>query len=74
MRPYQLTPFARLQMTAGLRDAIEAAVPADHLVHLGRGSGGWTCRILAPDLTVAAETYHEPSPMVAFMAAWSRVK
>lgn len=75
MQPYQWTPWARQQVSDELREIIETAQPTDHLVHLGRGESGWTCRILSPKKEgVAGEAYGEPTPMVAFMAAWSRVK
>ena len=74
MKVYQLTPWARRAMTDELRDTIEAAVPRDYLVTLGRGTAGWTCRILSPRQEgVIAEAYGQPSMSVAFMTAWSKV-
>ena len=48
MTLFQLTPWARRAMTDELRSAIEGAQPAELLVTLGRGTAGWTCRILSP--------------------------
>ena len=74
MTIYRLTPFAYRALSPDLRDVIEAAKPADYLVTLGRSGPGWTCRILSPRQEgVLAEAYGEPSPMVAFMAAYGRV-
>ena len=74
MTPYQLTPWARRAMTDELRATIEAAVPRDYLVTFGRGTMGWTCRILSPRREgVIAEVYGQPSMSVAFMTAWSKV-
>lgn len=70
-----LTPWARRQMTPELKEIIEAAEPRDHIVALVKGTSGWTCRILSPRrVGVVAEAAGEPSPMVAFMAAYARVR
>lgn len=70
-----LTPFARRQMTPELAETIAAAEPRDYIVALVKGTSGWTCRILSPRrVGVVAEAYGEPSPMVAFMTAYARVK
>lgn len=75
MTIYRLTPWAAQKLTPELRDIIETAQPRDYLVTLGRGTSGWTCRILSPRQEgVLAEAYGEPSPMVAFMAAYGRVR
>ena len=45
---YRLTPWAVRALTPELRETIEAAEPRDLLVTLGKGTQGWTCRILSP--------------------------
>ena len=45
---YRLTPWAVRALTPELREKIEAAEPRDMLVTLGKGTQGWTCRILSP--------------------------
>jgi hypothetical protein len=67
---YRTTPWARAQMTPELLAAIDAAEPSDMLVTLGRGSGGWTCRILSPrQAGVLGESYYHGSIEVAFRSA-----
>ena len=74
MTIYRLTPFAAQKMTPELREIIEAAEPRDYLVTLGKATDSWTCRILSPRQEgVMAEAYGQPSPLVAFMTAYSRV-
>jgi hypothetical protein len=56
---HRLTPWAAQQLKPETREAIEAAEPRDLLVTLGRGAGGWTCRILSPrQAGVLGESYH----------------
>jgi hypothetical protein len=45
---HRLTPWATRQISPDTRAAIEAAEPRDLLVTLGKGTAGWTCRILSP--------------------------
>jgi len=47
MQLYRLTPWAVRALTPELRERIEAAEPRDLLVTLGKGTQGWTCRILS---------------------------
>jgi len=67
---HRLTPWAAQQLTPETRETIEAAEPRDLLVTLGRGSGGWTCRILSPrQAGVLGEAYHAGTIEGAFRAA-----
>jgi hypothetical protein len=54
---YQLTPWARANLDDDMRKAIESELPADYLVHMGRGVSGWTCRILDAEMRVKGEAY-----------------
>jgi len=67
---HRLTPWAELQLKPETREAIEAAEPRDLMVTLGRGSGGWTCRLLSPrQAGVLGESYYHGSIEVAFRSA-----
>jgi hypothetical protein len=67
---HRLTPWAAQQLKPETREAIEAAEPRDLLVTLGRGAGGWTCRILSPrQAGVLGESYYHGSIEVAFRSA-----
>ena len=67
---HRLTPWAAQQLDPELREAIEAAEPRDLLVTLGRGSSGWTCRLLSPRQPgVVAEAYGAASIESAYRHA-----
>jgi hypothetical protein len=69
---WRLTPWAAQQITPELREAIEAAEPRDLLVTLGRGSSGWTCRLLSPRQEgVVGEAYGAASMKTAYEGALS---
>ena len=66
----EATPWARtaLDDRPTLVAAVQAAEPADYMVRFGRGSGGWTCRILRPDMSLAAEEFYAGT----ITSAWTR--
>ena len=69
MKPYRLTPWARQKMTPELRAEIEAAIPDDYTVSLGRGSRGWACHIRTPASTLVGDAYGAPDMATAFREA-----
>ena len=60
-------------MKPELRRSIEATEPKDYLVSIGKGSYGWTCRILTPDLHLMGEAFAQPSMADAFAVAFARL-
>ena len=71
---HQPTPFARRQLTEQNRLAIATAQPTDYRVMIGQGMAGWTCRILTPDLRVAAEVYGLTTAGGAWRAALAELR
>lgn len=75
MTIHRLTPWAAQRLSPELRETIEAAEPRHFLVTLGRGSAGWTCRILSPRKEgVMAEHYGAASLEQAFGVAYLQLQ
>jgi len=71
---HQPTPFARRQLTEQNRLAIATAQPSDYRVMIGKGTAGWTCRILTPDHRLAAEVYGLTTAGGAWRAALAELR